>query len=51
MLMSRSDNIIDKRELIGNLREYGTSHIPTGDREGSTSKLFNTFMIGQGLWI
>lgn len=51
MLMARSDNINDKRELLGNLREYGVSNVPKGDREGSTSKLFNVFMVGQGLWI
>lgn len=49
LLVSRSDNMADKRELIGNLREYGTSKLPKGEREGLTSKLFNVFMIGQGL--
>lgn len=39
----------DKRELIGNLREYGMSKLPKGEREGLTSKLFNVFMLGQGL--
>jgi len=50
LLVSRSDNMSDKRELIGNLREYGTSKLPKGEREGSTSKLFNIFMLGQGLY-
>ena len=49
LLMSRSDNINDKRELIGNLREYGSSPLPKGEREGTTNKLFKIFMIGQGL--
>ena len=51
LLMARSDNLNDKRELIGNLREYGVSNAPKGDKTGATSKLFNIFMVGQGLWI
>jgi len=51
LLMARSDNMNDKRELIGNLREYGQSNIPKGGREGATNKLFNIFITGQGLFL
>jgi hypothetical protein len=50
-MVSRSDNIFDKRELISNLRETGESNLPAGDRTGATSQLFKIFMLGQGLHI
>ncbi len=50
-MVARSDNIMDKRELISNLRETGESNIPIGDKTGTTSQLFKIFMLGQGLFI
>jgi hypothetical protein len=51
LMISRSDNIKDKRILLSNLRETGSSNIPQSDSEGGTQKLFNIMMIGQGLMI
>ena len=51
LMLSRSDNMPAKRELIANLRESGSSKLPIIEATGQTQKLFRVMMIGQGLMI
>lgn len=50
-MVSRSDNMAAKRELINNLRDTGTTKLPVIESSGQTQKLFRIMMIGQGLMI
>jgi DNA-directed RNA polymerase subunit beta len=49
LMTVRSDNMRAKNQVLSSLRQTGKAYIPENSRQGQTSDLFKTLLLGMGL--